>query len=570
MERARNIFRNAQHFVLLNTHLYEEFEMNMPFGGIGTDTSISSLVQILENGQLKVDNRNRPLLISKETNIAFQKPGSYETPKPSEKNALETASYPSSVRHEDSSLDSLLDAGQKFGVTILRDSNPDPNTLQKMRNLYGVNIATKSHQFRKTRGIVLHVVPVTKAPSNETSLIGDRNPLLGEAEVLKIVQQNKLEELKLAQAVDPSAMPGVRLHEQFFSSQEKTALEQGRIKLIQMMDNIKHPSSDSASQNFESALYVYIRDYLDLIQKKAPRGAYIKNYGEYASGDLGSAVTTFSASPRQITKEFVLWFYEFRNKNHRASFESTETQSFLQQALYSNFTRFVQKLLISPSDLLIQNKIELAQTQQGTTMEFRVDFMNGHAISSRMRFGLEHYPQEMQKAKDVVDEFFKNAPPEIKKLSGGADVALTADGKWILFEFNFGGASGTLYAEYYPFEANRIFSYLQGRPTPLIKQLTELHKQSPQMQNAFLMKLKNEKPIWWKPSTDEISQLEWAKELRDAYLNDWGRSANKVDSLKQLRENLRILVSNLGSHGNMDFQRLLETTHDFILRELKK
>lgn len=566
MNEARNIFRQAQHFVLLNTHLYEEFEMNMPFGGIGTDTSISTLVKLKENGDVQVENRNRALLISKEAESAFSADGAYQTTISHEIQDLPKNYYSQAQRQEDTSIASLLKAGQK-GVTILEDRPMNSDTAE----LYGVKFAYKSSdQAKKIKGVVLHLSEVGDEPSNKTSLLGDRNPFLNEEKVLKLVQQNKAEELKVAQAIDPSVMPGVASYNQFFTSKELKTINSAREKLFDLFKQLKHPISEKQKLTFENRLYVFVKDYLDLIQKKSPRGAYVKNYGEYASGDLGSPVTSFSASPKQITQEFLLWYYQAIQTHPGKIFDSRIIQDYLSQRSFSNFTRFVRQLLVEPSVLLIQQNIELAQTQQGATMEFRVDFMNGKAISSRMRFGLEHYPDEMKKAMAVVDDFFAKAPKEIQALSGGADVALTLDGRWIMFEFNFGGTSGTLYAEYYPFESNQIFSYLLGRPTPLLNKLSELSKLSAHEQNEFIKKQKHEKPVWWKFAISEISQLEWAKVLRDEYLKKWSQSANKASEVEELKNNLHELIFELGSHGNMDFKRLLETADDYIQRELDK
>ena len=412
MERARNIFRQAQHFVLINTHLYQEFEMNMPFGGIGTDTSISTLIKLGTNGDVTVENKNRPLLLSKETDSVFATDGSYRTDSENNRKQLPETYYPVAQRMEDASQKTLLDAGQKSGVTVLLTRPLPEYYLQEAKKLYGVNLVYQDAlgaQPKKIPGVVLHTVEVTKAPSNKTSLIGDRNPLLGEESVLKIIQQNKMEELKLAQSVDPQVMPGVKVYEDFFNSEQVNHFKNERERIIDLLNKVSAPVTDVEKQKLESSIYSFVSHFLTTIQRQAPRGAYVKNYGEYASGDLGSTITSFSASPKQITKEFLLWFYQSQNKLKNKSFSESTVQDFLNNQAFSNFTRFVRQLLIDPSQLLVQKRIELAQTQQGATMEFRVDFFNGRAVSSRMRFGLEHYPEEMQKAKEVVNNFFEKA-----------------------------------------------------------------------------------------------------------------------------------------------------------------
>ncbi|MNT04224.1 hypothetical protein D3C72_1387940 [compost metagenome] len=266
----------------------------------------------------------------------------------------------------------------------------------------------------------------------------------------------------------------------------------------------------------------------------------------------------------------MLWFKKGQKEFRDLIYYDAEIQGAVALSDFANYSRFVNAILTDPARLMIQERMDIAQTHLGQTMEFRVDFISGKAIASRMRFGFEHYPREMAKAQEVLNEFLAKSPDAIKSLSGGADVALTRDGRWVIFEFNFGGNSGTWLAQYYPFESNKIFSYLQKKPTPLVQQLDSLTKLPIEQQREFILSRENEKPLWWKMKVEDISQLEWAKELRDHMLNKWMRSKNKAANAESLKAKIHALLDNLGTDGNLDFKRLAVSAEHFINRELSE
>jgi hypothetical protein len=567
LQEARNIFRQAQHGLLTNSHLYEEFEMNMPFGGIGTDTSMSVLATLQSNGKVNVLNRNRPLLISKETELVFGSDA-----KPKTRNAsikpLPADYYGTDYYKESRNLRTLQEVGQRSGISMPY-LHPDTTPEQKkaLEQLYGIRLFESPGPKENVKGIVLNWTTVDNIESNSPNMRGERNPLLGDHDLLTKVSQVKSEELRLVRAVDPKVMPGVKMYSEFFTKQEKAALEASRLEIVDLM-NQGHDGVIKDADQINNKLSLFVSHFLRQVQSKLPRGAYLKNYGEYASGDLGSTVTTFGASPKQITQEFMLWFMQGQKENPNLIYYDAEIQGAVALGAFANYSRFVNALLTAPERLIIQERLDLAQTHLGQTMEFRVDFIYGKPISSRMRFGLEHYPKEMAKAKEVIEEFMAKAPAAIKTLSGGADVALTRDGRWVIFEFNFGGASGSWIAQYYPFESNAMISYLQKKPTWLLQQLDAIARLPIEQQHEFILSRKNEKPLWWRMSVEDISQLEWAKVLRDKMLDRWIRSKNKTAKLEELRTNLHGLLDNLGSNGNLDFQRLMESAEHFIQREL--
>ncbi|OQW50346.1 MAG: hypothetical protein A4S09_00695 [Proteobacteria bacterium SG_bin7] len=555
IEEARNVFRQAQHFVTLNSDIYAETEMNLPFGGVGADSSMSVLAELESNGKVNVQTRNRPMLISKEMQNVFGTPVTLIKPESEVLKPLPNHFFPENIRQEDRDLTTLQEVGKKHGVFFSETTGLDDKL---------VGIKSVSPNSKKIEGVVLHTTDVYAIVPNDAKVKGERNPLLGDENLLKRIAQDKLAELQIARAADPTMIPQSRLHQELKDTLNLKQFENLKVKILMILKNDpKNPLLEILVQNL-------VQIYFSEIRKVAPNGAYLKNYGEYASGDLGTGVTTFSSSTLQIAKEFSLWIRERTQTMPTADYFSKETQKYLKRRTYSNFTLFVNKLLTDPDSIIVQDRIDLAQTRMGSPMEFRVDFIYGQAISARMRFGYEYYPEEMKKAMEIFNEFMRKCPPEIQTLSGGADLALTRDGRGIIFEFNFGGASGTLTAGYYPFESNLIFSKLLGSPTWLVAELERVALLPIEEQNRYILKQKNETPIWWRTKVADISQVEWAKVLRDKLLDKWASSPNPKSTKHELQTNIDKLLDGPNTKTQQEFGRLKDGAEDYIARILSK
>lgn len=573
--KAKDIFQRAQHSVLVNTHMYEEFEMNLPFGGAGSDTSTSVLATVHSAEHVQVETRHRPLLISREVSLAFPKNEAsidiYKvSPQPAEKPVRTlTPDLLATYRSEPTDLASLQKISSDHGIYIpYPDYSSKLPWVQDALKLYGINFINSNTLARKVKGTVLHTTDVYTITPNSTPVKGERNPLLGDEQLYKLMTQNKLEELKLVQAIDPSVMPGTFLMNEALPAEQRKALTLLQLELSQTLQSRSDHLADYQNRVQQKA-YILIHTLMNYYRQAYPEGVYFKNYGEYGSGDLGNTATTFASSPKQIASEFALWASEARFKYPKKNFTSEEVQKLFRMAPYSNYVRFVNQLLVGSDKMLIQKKLNMAQTAMGSPMEFRVDFIYGQAVNARMRFGLEYYPEIQEAAMKALNEFMKKAPSQIKGLSGGADVALTKDGRFVIFEFNFGGASGTLSPEYYPFEANRIFSKLQNKKTWLLQELDRVHKLTIAEKRAFILSFKNEKPIWWKTGVQEISQIEWAKELRDLILNDWRAKGSLKATAPETYEHIKALLTDLGRDGNVDFLRLMEASSIYLQQTQK-
>lgn len=564
LSEARDIFRQGQHGIYTNTHLYAEYLMNSAFGGIGTDSSISTLAKMNGTDPLYVMNRNRPLLISHEVESAFPRNLSISTH--TESNAQASKEKDSSwekIQYPYWTLPALQKIAQEKGLAIV-GTVYNKEQAQDFAKLYGIPILDKEKR-KNFRGVVLDVTDVG-IELNKPFVKGSANPLVGQPSLIKQFG-SKYEELRLARAVDPSVMPGVLTFSEVVSGTHLVNFNQARDFLIKKLQLASQDKSIILDPAFENDLYSCIDQFLKTVRQKFPVGAFIKNYGEFASGDAGNSVTTFGSSPQQIAREFILWFNQARKTFKTKKYTDEEFQKFLNDPLFANATRFVNTLLVKPNQLLINERIELAKTLLGSPMEFRVDFFQGQVVGVRIRYGNEFYLVEAQEARDVFNAFMKKAPLAIQTLSGGADVAKTRDGRWVIFEFNFGSSSGTLAPEYYPFEANAIFSSLQRKNTWFMDFALAVAAKSTAEQKDFIRSLENEKPVWWKNKIEYISQVEWARWLIEQRLKNWNASANKSDLAPLLLADIQDLTSDLGTHGNLDFRRLYESAKDFIRRE---
>jgi acyl-CoA reductase-like NAD-dependent aldehyde dehydrogenase len=558
LQEARDVFRESQHAVVTNSHLYNEFDMNMPFGGVGTDSSMSVLVEIAERGEMRIQNRNRPLLISRETELAFPKLGRQD------KFDLTLNKVGQSVP-QSSSLKEAREVAQREGLFMVGTTALIPSALRQAEALYGIKIVTPRDGRSKQRhkGVALHRKSI--ADFLTTSLISGKIDLLTDDPAVLTKFNSKAEELSLVRSIDPSLMPATKTFTDLEVHLRKLNFESRRRRLLDLLNQAELPGTARDTRDLEISLDLLVGDVLEVIRLQFPQGAYIKNYGEFASGDYGNAITTFNTSSLQTAREFVLWATEIRKKHPNRRLEDPWVIEHLRTRLSANGARFVLQLLLKPQVLLAQERLELLQTQSGQPMEFRVDFIKGEAVGVRMRYGYEYAPAEAEMAKQVLMDFLQKTPPEVRHLSGGADVGFLKNGKAVIFEFNFGGASGTLYPEYYPFEANQIFSYLKGSPTPLLRMAHELLASPIQDQRDFIKSRRNEKPLWWKNMTEDISQLEWARWLRDQHLEKWRKSRLRdVEATEKLREDLKILLLDQGTSGNLDFRRLYEAADQFL------
>jgi acyl-CoA reductase-like NAD-dependent aldehyde dehydrogenase len=555
---AINLFQRNGHDVWVNRNLYSPESSNMPFGGSGVETSFVYTFTKHADSPVEITRGHYPTLFSQEVSYHFPKakneyphknlkPHAYYVGK-LDQAAQDSHKAPQTLHNSWKDLQApnynfrpnglqVIRAASQRGFSIVLDerAGTKANTIEAEQwwgvpILFAKDITTPLH----TPGVLLHPGSVGGGVHSFNVAQGEINPQEGFGIIHGILEANKLLEYQMAEAISPGIMPQTYEFRDLVDTQtiEPRLLETRQLLIHQFNESLKAGKLLSSPQRKElkRALRELIQSLFAQTRKSFPEGAYFKNFGEFATGDFGTQVTTFSTSYKGISDQFLRRF--------EAALESPDRPQSLNDPSYFKVmendpwemgTKFIYKFLTHADDMQIQERVRVARTPFGYPKEFRVDFVDGEAVLSRPRFTNEYSPQEIEKSKNLVTDFFAKAPPELKLTSGGADVAFLTDGRMILFEFNFGNASGTLHPGYYPIESQLFFSELKGEPTPYIKQLREIFHQGVAAQQHYLKSLKYERALDWRTGRKDLSVEDIGRYFRDLYLQKWSEAGSHPD-----------------------------------------
>lgn len=600
-QRAIDIFQQNRHGVSANVSVYADESGNVPFGGAGSDASVVSTIQMTENRGALVLNAHRPVLFSEEARLAFGKPIGREplsNPpdfyrqktiallKESEKNPIELPQLP----HDWSKLETPLREERPTGLEYLRSKIKEhglvtaipnyrprnPDDVRKMEDFLGTKIIFKGEGTNEKAGVVLHPSGIGESAQTLNVYRGEVNPLLGHGLLLGLLDGNKEREYFLTEAISPGLMPATEtfsdlrksgaLGEPFRKQGEKTR------ELLNRYLSEKINLSPEKKAELRRELTKVVEEFFSDIRKRFPQGAYIKNYGEFSTGDLGTLITSFTSNPSRIADHFLMNFESALRWQGGKPLSHPNVQNVLLQAHNDSNTKFLNALLSSPDHLLIQGRVDIAKTEMGGNMEFRVSFLDGEPVFVRNRFSHEYIPEEAEEAKRVVAGFFKNLPPEfakLKYLAGGADVAKTTEGKWVVIEWNFGTAEGTLTPVILPIDYHLLLSSLQGKNSKVIENLKRVFESGPDAQNAYLKQLKVEKELWFKYSLNDISMVEVARHFRNLYLEKWRENPTEEAAVETLRQ-LNRMLDGVGKPDNEDLRKVRIGAESYLSRKLGK
>lgn len=598
---AAQIFRQTRHHVIVNNTLFGDIHPNMPFGGKGPLASM--IVNFEYNGSDKVSitTGHRPKLISSEANLAFGKPQvSHNLALLSSKELrteldkiIQTASQPASqVNFADFRWKKLKfpqTASRPRGISEIRrlikseglfiatdeqvQSRQDKLDFYK---LYGAKpypvSSIEGQSLKTTKGVVLHPSGIGDATTYLNQVRGSLNPHLGWGHLNGLLSDQKYLEYVITEAIEPGRMPHT---ESFKTLKNNKVLSEGLIKMLsdlrQNLDNMTR-TKNSLSDNDRSILQAQLNRTIETLfhdlRRWFPEGAFLKNFGEFGTADLGNQITTFASSSNALTSDFLRRFESSLQVNKKNfPFISREYQKLMKSNRWEISTAFVNQLLINSEELLVQSRVKIAKTEMGFPIEVRVDFIDGESVHSRVRFGSEYLPDETKEAAEVLNQFFKKAPEPLRYMSGGADIAKLMDGSWVIIEFNFGSASGTLSPRYFPIDSNLLISNLQGHATPLIQYLENNFKNGLEAQLNSLNSLKNVRPLFWKANgLSDLSVSEEGKYYRDRYLQEWEKNPT--------RENAEIVMNEIRSlladwNQQEDIQNLILGAEYYLNRKLK-
>lgn len=586
-EEVKNLFRQNNHSVLVNDTLFQDVETNLPFGGTGTDSSLVYTVQSNKTGQVIANWAHYPTTISKEAFDAFgdnaylsqinKRPQSYYVKqikevfaKDSEKNKNKHLNQQTEQRPY--GLNYIREQIKEKGLLLIND-NTKPNTKEELdyvQNMFGVDIMYTSDYVKlseKPDKVVLVSTGIDEFAGLMQKIKADLNPHLGFKNYQSVLFQNKFNEYLFSEAILPGFMPATESYEMFEQAHPFSEKFYSQRQQLQKMLR-----SDFDREEIQSAVAEFADEFFKQIRQAYPAGAYMKNFSEYSTGDMGLQVNSFSVSPRALSFEFTRFVEMYRSKTRHQK-QKFNKAHFKKEVLspnhiYNIYNSFLYKLIFEPNDLLIQSRVKVAKTEMGFNKEFRVDFLDGETVSVRQRYGYDYLPEESRLAGEALNNFFSKAPEQLRRLSGAADIAILEDGSFVVFEFNFGGGvSGTLMPQYYPIESNNYYATLLGRPTRSQIFLEKIYAQGPERQKQLLLKLKNEKPVWWRTSYREVSRLEYAKWLRDRYLNDWQKNPTREYG-ETLIKQLESVLDGAFSAENRDPQKILLGAKYYILKRV--
>lgn len=583
--------RESGHSVTVNKNLYSylDYGSNLPFGGAGVETSFVYTLTKPKGGEVHLHRAHHPVLFSNEAAIHFPKRRDTGLPTVSElpvdhqylQTLLAEATAP--VRGWNTTgvdfPEMLRPTGIKYLQEVAKKGFYVASTYAMMfrSSEYGfnANVANPMLSPEKVRGLVLHATAIDQNEKAFKTMMGDVNPQMGFGRLMDLIRKDRAQEYRFTEAAWPGLMPKTETW--------RSLADQGRlpVALIEQVASTKAEfervlrRGQTLDTNSRELLRAHLEKLVDQLfqwaRREFPEGVYFKNYSEFATGDLGTGVTSFSTSHQEVVGEFLRRFEQVLSEIRSgaiqggADLKAPSLRKAIVEGSWESYSKFIFKLLADPQNLQVQSRVTLAQTPLGFAKEFRVDFIDGEAVLARHRFGSEYLPDDAKAAAQVVNAFFKRLPPEFRQLAGGADVAQTTDGRWIVFEWNLGPNSGTLMSGYYPIESHLYFSTLRGEPTPFLQKLHRVHREGVTAEARYLRSLRHEKSVWWRESEQDYSVEDIGKYFRDLHLAEWDRGPKTAESRQEILRQIHVLFEGFQSEA---IQKLRDGASYFVQTRL--
>lgn len=624
MFKLRKVFEDNFHTTTLNLSVFDEESGNFPFGGYGGKASSVTLIEKDAGTQIQTTTMERPLLFSK---VAGQFFGRTEAKLPPA-TVLPAPQHPKSKERLDAVLELAGDVSRRSeiknlgysqlrepqlalrprGLAYLReqiaqkglkvvfhhwwqaDRTRERRDMQSplgkaaVEKFYGAPVVDfdllPEGKLHQVPGVLLHSSPVGWDTKPMNRVRGEVNPHMGYGFLTPLLW-DRVNEYHAVDAIWPGLMPPAEpakdlraagTLDQAWDQQRDLA----RDKINTLLRSGKTPSTQDLAP-IREALKKLVDGFMQAVQTRFPKGAFIKNYGECTTGDLGIQITSFHYNVDNIVDQYMAQFGDpsgarghYAQQAARKGTQPIDSKEFSDKMLmqvYATGTKFVQKLLTSPDELLAQERMKIGKTALGFNQEIRVDFMDGEPVSARSRYSHEYLREEEAEAKAVLRELFEKAPEKMKYMCGGADLVKLEDGSWKLVELNPGPYSGSISARTFPIETNRFISELSGQQTPMIQELEALVTQPAETQKAYLKKLKVQEEKWNKLSAADISVAEVGKYLRDRLLDGWMTEPTRERG-DALLVHLRTAFADVNPATVRDLALLVRGAEDFIQAKL--
>lgn len=419
---ARFLFRSTRHHVLVNETLFGDLHPNMPYGGKGLMTSMIVNLEYTNEHGVVVTTGHRPKLFSSEAYQAFgpakvdQKVNflsHWDFPKllknltaTAAKNPRQTSFYEPNWQDLKNPLLTSRPHGLKALQKLIAEkglyiaTEEEIADLENYKHLFGLEpIMVGPGPVTETKhveGVVLHPSNISDSARLLNKVRGDANPHLGWGNLHGLLDRNKYLEFVLAESIQP----GIMAHtENFGILKEHGSLSQSyqtaRVHLKNELDEIvakRAHLSTTQRELVRNRLLQLVTEIFANLRKDFPEGGYIKNYGDFATADLGTQITTFSTPPKPIVDEFLRRFEQSLTEIYAndLKFDSIDFQSRMLSNKWELGGIFLNKLLIKDDEFLIQSRVKIAKTELGVPLELRVDFVDGEPVHSRARFTNEY------------------------------------------------------------------------------------------------------------------------------------------------------------------------------------
>ncbi|MBF0298089.1 MAG: aldehyde dehydrogenase family protein [Oligoflexia bacterium] len=449
-------------------------------------------------------------------------------------------------------LDAIRKVIKKDGLTFVVNCKWFHITHEEIEKMYGGKVICWDEdwklgtKFTTIKGVALHNAGIGAEISSLNKFRGEINPHLGYG-MLPTMLEDRTIEFQTTESIWPHIMPRSITYDELIEKDIiKEEIEELRIKIQKTL--LAKQIDNETKKALRSDLKLLVENTLNSIQKYYPAGAFAKNYNESTTGDLGNQIKTFHFNSDNIVDQYMNDVF------------SQNSDGF---TFYHTGTKFINKLINDPDDILFQERVKIAQSDLGFNREIRVDYMDGEPVSARGRYSHEYSREDEEEAMIVLKKFFERAPEEFQHLSGGADLAKLEDGRWVIIEFNTGANSGSVIPFIFPIETNKFVSKLQEKNTPFIEELETVFKSSIKEQRAYLKSYTTEEERWQKFSLKDISQAEIGKYFRDRYLDEWRKDPTMKNADETLVK-IKALFDGMGTKYNRDFPLLVRGAENYL------
>ena len=308
--------------------------------------------------------------------------------------------------------------------------------------------------------------------------------------------------------------------------------------------------TDTSKQSIEKKLVQFIIYFEKSLKQQYPMGVHIKHVLGCYTVDSATILTADTIQPSVLA-------YALLRKIQVIG--STDLATIRRHLLNETDLRplIIFECLFSPDNIILTQHIEIKQTSLGYPIEFRVDSLDFEGVVVRRRHPSTEPIFDYEKEIFSIVRALKNKLPQpFQYMSGGIDLALTTDNRWILLDVNPAGDSGFLMPGLL---YNDFISKLIGKSSPLIKTMNRVSLQSTKIQHDFLMHLPH--TILADPAINDIEEI--ALYLRDLKLMCWSQKPHELrESSTQIMNHFKkIFTPDLYDLGIRSDEILTSTEH---------